>query len=108
MKLFLLSILSLFLFSSCAHHHKSDGGHHHHKCEKNCEMHSDNGEVFNKHCAMSLAMGDSHVAGNEDYKIIHHGETYYFSSEEKMNKFKENIEQNIERANRFWTAGDRR
>ncbi len=108
MKLFIVSSLSLFLLSSCSHHHKQDGGHHHHKCMQSCEMHSKKGEAFNKHCAMSMAMGDIHVAGSEDYKIVHGGETYYFSTKEKMIEFRKNINKNIQRANRFWTVGDKR
>jgi len=108
MKILLLSFLSLFLLGSCAQHHKKDGEHHHHNCTKSCSMHSDKGEVFNKHCAMSVSMGDMHVAGKKEFSIVHAGETYYFSSKEKMEVFQENIEENISKARKFWiTAGQR-
>jgi len=104
MKFLLLPILSLFLLGSCAHNHKKTGEHHHHKCTKSCDMHSDKGEAFNKHCAMSISMGDMHVAGKKDFKIDHAGETYYFSTKEKMQKFKSNLKENISKARIFWNA----
>jgi YHS domain-containing protein len=108
MKLLLLSFLSLFLLGSCAHHHKKDGAHHHHKCTKSCSMHSDKGEAFNKHCAMSVSMGDMHVAGKKEWKLEHAGETYYFSSKEKMENFNQHLEQNISKARDFWTTAGQR
>jgi YHS domain-containing protein len=67
-------------------------------------MHSDKGEVFNKHCAMSLAMGNADVIGEKDLKINHEGEIYYFSTEEKMKTFKNNIKENISNARSNWSA----
>ena len=105
MKIILISILSMFIFSSCAHHHKKEGGHHHHKCSmKNCSMKKVEGEAFNKHCAMSISMGDMHVEGKKDYKIEHGGETYYFSTKEKMETFQVNLDKNIEEAQRHWSS----
>lgn len=107
MKILILSTLSLFLLGSCAHHHKDLGGHHHHKCKmKNCSMEKMKGKAFNKHCAMSVSMGDMHVEGQEDYKFVHGGETYYFSSEKKMKTFKANLETNLQQAQEHWRGAD--
>lgn len=109
MKILFISILGVLFLSSCAHHHKDAGGHHHHKCKmKSCSMKSMNGEAFSKHCAMSVSMGDMHIEGKKDYKFEHGGETYYFSSKDKMFKFKKNIEKNLTRARDNWADFERR
>lgn len=109
MKILILSILSVLILSSCASNKMADGDHHHHKCKmKNCDMNKLKGDAFSKHCAMSLSMGDSHVAGKKEYNIKHNGQTYYFSTEAKMNKFNDNLEDNITRAREHWSAAERR
>jgi len=109
MKVLFISILGVLFLSSCAHHHKEAGGHHHHKCKmKSCSMMSKDGAIFKNHCAMSVSMGDMHVEGKKDFKIEHGGETYYFSSKEKMIHFKKNIEKNLTRARDNWADFDRR
>lgn len=104
----LQAILSAFFLVSCAHHHKDIEHHHHKSCEKNCKLHHEKGEMFDKHCAQSISEGDLHVKGNDDYKIVHGGETYYFSSKEKKDKFQNDVSKNIESAQKNWSAGDRR
>ena len=109
-KLLLVSVLGILFLSSCAHHHKDAGGHHHHKCKmKSCSMMSKDGAVFSKHCAMSVSMGDIHVEGKKEYMLEHGGETYYFSTKEKMKTFEKNVEINIQRAKDHWNhIGERR
>ncbi len=103
----LLSATLLFILSSCAHHHK-DKPHHHHECTKACKLHKE-GKAYNKRCAKSVSMGDTHVEGKEDYKINHGGVTYYFSTKKKMKDFKKDLKKNIESADKVWVerAGGR-
>ncbi len=105
MKLLLVAILGAFFLSSCAHHHKDIDHHHHKSCDKNCKVHHEKGEMFDKHCAQSVSEGDLHVKGSDDFKLKHGGEVYYFSSEEKLKKFKNDIEQNSKRARTNWDIG---
>lgn len=105
MKLLLITILSVFFLASCAHHHRDMEHHHHKRCDKNCKQYHDKGEMFDMFCAQSVSEGDLHVKGNKDYKLEHGGETYYFSSKKKMNKFKDNVKTNSERARRNWETG---
>lgn len=86
MKIIIGIIFTLFL-ASCAHHHKTPEHHHH---------------AYEKHCAYSIAHGDLETMGNNEFKLAHGGKTYYFSSKEKLNEFKENIEKNIKNANKSW------
>ncbi len=102
MKKNFLVLVILSLFVSCAHHHK-DAKHHHHKCSKSCELHK--GAMFEKHCAQSVAEGDVHVKGSEDFKLKHGGQVYYFSSKEKMATFKKHLENNLDSAHKNWNAG---
>jgi YHS domain-containing protein len=108
MKLFLISVLSTFLLSSCAHHHKDVKHHHHKSCDANCKVQHEKGEMFKKHCAQSVAEGDLHVQGSDEYKISHGNEIYYFSTEEKLNKFKKHLSKNAKSARRNWDAGSSR
>jgi hypothetical protein len=72
MKVLLISIFSIFVATSCSHHHKDLGGHHHHKCKmKSCSMESIKRKPFNKHCAMSVSMGDMHVEGKKEFALDH-------------------------------------
>ena len=99
-----LLLISLIAFTvSCAHHHK-ELAHHDHSKE-----HHKKGDEFNKHCAMSVSEGDSHIKGSDDFVYDHGGSKYYFSSKAKMDEFKQNVEKNISNAEKNWsTAQDRR
>ena len=84
---YLIAVLLTMFLASCAHHHnKTD--HHHHKYEKQC--------------AYSVAHGDLKTKGKVEYKFEHGGKTYYFSTSEKLNDFKKDLETNIKRANQNW------
>lgn len=107
MKILLVTLLGAFFLSSCAHHHKEMEHYHHKSCSKNCKMHHEKGEMFDKHCAMSVSEGDIHINGVDDYKLKHGGEIYYFSSEEKLNKFKNNLDKNVKKAQKNWSMGSR-
>tara|TARA_Y100000034_G_C6844563_1_gene382447 strand:- start:97 stop:378 length:282 start_codon:yes stop_codon:yes gene_type:complete len=86
MKYIVAVIFSIFL-ASCAHHHKTPEHHHH---------------AYDKHCAYSVAHGDLKTEGNSEYKIEHGGKTYFFSSKEKLEDFKKNIDSNVQKANKNW------
>ena len=105
MKLLLITLLSAFFLASCAHHHKDVEHHHHKSCDKNCKLHHEKGEMFDKHCAQSISEGDLHVKGSDDFKIKHDGHVYYFSSEEKLQKFKMDSEASTKRAQKNWQVG---
>lgn len=95
----------MLLISSCSHHHKGNDHHHHDKkasCSKCEEMSKD---MYNKNCAHSVLEGDTHVPGKDEFQFDHGGRTYYFSSQEKMEKFKANLEENVKSANRKWEKG---
>lgn len=87
MKYIVTILLTVFL-ASCAHHHQTPEHHHH---------------AYDKQCAYSVAHGDLKTEGNIEYQVEHGGKTYYFSSKEKMNQFKKNIESNIKSANKNWS-----
>ena len=109
MKIILLSILSLMLFSSCAHRfNQSTKSNHHHTCGKNCQMYSHKGEIFNKHCALSVANGKLDVLGRDEYKIEHAGDIYNFSSKENMEEFQLHLNENIYRAKTQWSVATER
>ncbi len=89
MKLLALLIM-IVSFANCAHHHNKNEHHHH---------------QFNKKCAYSVSQDHLDVEGKEEFKLEHGKETYYFSSEENMQKFKKDINTNIERSKRNWRRG---
>lgn len=105
MKIILTFVLSAFFIVSCSHHHK-DVEHHHHKCDDQCKLHKGKA-MFEKHCAQSVSEGDMHVLGAEEYKLEHSGEIYYFSSEEKLKKFKRHLKKHTKAAKRNWSAINR-
>ena len=105
MKLLLSITLSMFFLASCAHHHNESSHHHHKKCNENCKLHKQKSGMFDKHCAQSISEGDLHVKGTDDYKLEHGAQTYYFSSKEKMIKFKKNIDANANKARKNWETG---
>ena len=71
-------------------------------------MNSSKGEIFNKHCAMAVSLGDMNTAGKFENIFEYGGEIYYFSSKEKMIEFKSNLTTNITNAKRNWTIMDDR
>lgn len=102
MKKIIVATFFLFFAMSCAHHHAKNA-HHHHVCDDKCPKdHATNQDTFQHKCATSIMEGDAHIEGKEDYKISHAGHIYYFSSEDKMKKFEQNLEKNIQVANQAW------
>lgn len=98
----LLIALTTGLFISCSHHHAKEA-HHHHDCADCSKDVAKNAEDKFKHkCAESVAEGDVHTEGKEEFKIKHGGQVYYFSSKEKMEKFNKNLEKNVELATKNW------
>lgn len=89
MKLIILSLI-LFSFISCSHHHKKPEHHHH---------------QFDKKCAYEVGQNHFDIEGAEEFKIVHGGETYYFSSAEKMQSFQSDLDQNIKRSKENWMKG---
>lgn len=87
MKLIIVLLMSLSIVS-CSHHHKETVHHHH---------------AYDKHCALSVAHGKLDVLGKKEFSHKHSGETYYFSSLEKKEKFLKNIENNVSKADRNWS-----
>ena len=104
MKLLLTTILGVFFLSSCAHHHKGSAHHHHDNCNKNCSMEHNSKAMFKEHCAQSVSEGDLHVQGKKEFSLSHSGDTYYFSTEEKMKKFEAHIEKHIKSARKNWES----
>ena len=45
-----------------------------------------------------------HTMGKDDYKLDDGGQTYYFSSKEKLGKFKKDIEANAKAARTRWQS----
>ena len=86
MKIFLL-ILTILGALSCSHHHNKTAHHHH---------------QFNKMCAYEVSQNHFDVPGNEDFKMIHNGEAYYFSDSEKMASFQKDLDVNIQRSTDNW------
>ena len=83
----ILFVLVLLTSISCAHHH-NDVKHHHHE--------------FDKKCAYEVSQNHFDVEGKEEFKIKHEGETYYFSSAEKMKEFQSNINENVKKSKSNW------
>ncbi len=97
-------LLSVFLIlGGCASKREVDkSAHHHHSCKmENCEM-KHRCEMFAKKCAMSVAHGDMHIGGMEEFSLVHDGHRYFFSSKEKMEEFKKNINQNVKKSEMNW------
>ncbi len=98
----LLLTMTMGLISSCSHHHAKEA-HHHHDCAENCSKDKKSPEdKFQHKCAESIAEGDIHIEGKEEFKIEHAGRVYYFSSKQKMDKFSKNLEKNVEIATKNW------
>lgn len=108
-KTFLVSLLSTIFLVSCASYEKHPtASEHHHACSMdNCQM-KHKCEMYAKKCAYSVSRGDFDVKGKEEYRLTHRGHNYFFSSKEKMEKFKKDIDKNIDSANRNWSNFDRR
>lgn len=87
MKYVLVLFFALFAVS-CAHHHDKVEHHHH---------------AYEKSCAYGVMTGSMKEKGKEDYQFDHGGKTYYFSSQEKMDKFKAHLNENIVEADRNWS-----
>ncbi len=100
---FLLPLMLLTLFS-CAHHHEGSDHHHHEGKANYTKSPKDMKVMYDKKCACSVMEGDKHVAGKEEFQLEHGGRFYYFSSKEKMDKFKENLTENIEKADKNWDS----
>ena len=100
-----ISVMILAIgLTGCAHHHKKTAHHHHkkEKCGENCKMRKQEAQ-FDKHCALSVSERDPHVHGKDEFRLKHGGKVYFFSSEENLNKFQENLEENISKANKNWS-----
>ncbi len=87
MKYVIVLMFSTFLMS-CSHHHKKPEHHHH---------------AYDKQCAYSVAHGDFKTKGSNEYKMKHGGNTYYFSTSQKREQFKKDLEQNIQSADKEWS-----
>lgn len=106
MKVLLAVTFSLMMsafFVSCAskreHHHES--AHHHHECTpENCKK--EKCEKYDKICAASLAHGDTHTAGKEEFMLSHQGHNYFFSSKKALDEFRKNLDENIKAADKNW------
>ena len=97
----------LFVFSCASNREPAKPPHHHHSCSmKNCKM-KHKCEMYGKKCAASVAHGDFHVEGKEDFKLTHEGHNYYFSSKRKMDEFKKNLDENVKKADNQWQAYER-
>lgn len=97
----LLITMTAVLFTSCSHHHAKEA--HHHDCTENCAKEKINQQdKFLHKCAESIAEGDVHVDGKEEFKVEHAEYVYYFSSKEKMDKFNKKLEKNVEIASKNW------
>jgi len=105
MKFLITTLVSTFFIYSCAHHHKDIEHHHHKNCEQSCKLYHEKGEMFEKHCAQSVSEGDLHIKGSSDFKLKHSGQIYFFSSKDKLEKFKKHIESNSYKAQRNWERG---
>ena len=81
-----------FVVGGCAHHDSAIE--HHHHDEKQAK--------YDGKCAYSMAHGELGVSGKPEHSFEHGGMTYYFSSEEKMNDFKKDVEANVKAASRVW------
>jgi YHS domain-containing protein len=103
----IFSLSALLLFVSCASNRPEEArDHHYHACKmEKCKM-KHKCEKYGKKCAASVAHGDFHVEGKEDFMLTHEGHNYYFSSKEKMDKFNKNLDKNISKANEQWLYYD--
>ena len=97
-----LLLLSLINFVACSHHHKGEDHHHHDGKANYTKSPKDVKAAYDHQCADSVKEGDKHVAGKEEFQLEHRGRFYYFSSEEKMENFKKNLEANIKQADTNW------
>tara|TARA_Y100001936_G_scaffold253210_1_gene316514 strand:+ start:2923 stop:3300 length:378 start_codon:yes stop_codon:yes gene_type:complete len=110
-------LVALIFLVSCASARRESAAHHHHVTEcgkdgckmtenecdmKKCSMKSC--QMYEGKCAYSVAHGDVHVKGKKEYKLVHDGHVYFFSSAEKMNMFKKDIEKGVQKANENWEA----
>jgi len=86
MKYFVIVFIALFTFS-CAHHHERTEHHHH---------------AYEKSCAYSVMSGDYKQKGKDEYQLEHGGKTYFFSTKDRMDKFKAHLNENIAEADRNW------
>ena len=80
----------VFNIAACSHHDNKQEHHHH---------------QFNKKCAYEVSQDHLNVEGKEEFKIEHAGETYYFSSAEKMQRFQADIDASIKRSKENWRRG---
>lgn len=104
----IIYLLFLFLAFSCSHHHKKPP-HHHHDDKAACKKCSkDAKEAFEKKCAHAVMEGDTHVEGKEEFTLTHGGRKYYFSSKERMEKFKTHLDEHVKKANNNWQNTTRR
>lgn len=105
----------LVIASACASGGRDAATHHHHmtECsdggcqtlEQECEKKScslDGCKMYEGQCAYSVSRGNGKVKGKKEHKLVHDGHVYYFSSEEKMQIFKEDVEENVSRADKNW------
>lgn len=92
----------LFLYSCAGQQVAMKSAHHHHSwMMEKCQM-KHKCEMYNKKCAASVAHGDFHVEGKEDFLLTHNDHNYFFSSKEKMKEFQKNLERNIEKSDAKW------
>lgn len=95
--------MPMFLLSCASKRDHKDSAHHHHECTpENCRQ--EKCEKYDKLCATSLAHGDLHTEGKEEFMLTHGGHNYYFSSKQAMNEFKKNIDDNIKAAEKNWQS----
>lgn len=86
MKLLILTVLSLFVLTTCAFNEKIKG------------------KAYNKHCAMSVSEDDINVEGDRDCKLKHNGKIFYFSSRKKMEEFEEELKNNVSDEEEIWSV----
>ena len=103
----IMALLLSFFISSCANHQGRWGDHgdcnhsscsNHNSCDDNCQHHEG---MYDMNCAYSMSQGNE-IKGNKSHHWNHKGKSYYFSSEENMKKFKKDVDENVERANKNW------
>lgn len=87
--------------SACSHHHKAPD-HHHHSATN---VKPDDSVAFDGNCPYAVMEGDLHTHGKEEFKLEHGGETYYFSSQDKLEKFKKDLPKNLSAARKKWKRG---
>jgi YHS domain-containing protein len=57
---------------------------------------------FDGRCAMAVANGKLNIPGDKRYMLQHGGKTYYFASEDAKERFEQNLDANIDRAQDNW------